>query len=183
MSSECSPLTRLASPASLGNRNGPVILNPELEMDMTATKTLFVVRATEAAGDDYPNNRYEDGFRGGYTIAESPRIGDVILDVLTIRTYQGGSKYRIDSAAAWAKDLRLEISASANWGDQYEPGAEIELRDAAVSALLHGQESSPHYGVASCEFGPIHWLRWSLAPDESTPSEKVLGDVLTPVAS
>lgn len=118
----------------------------------TEIKAIYVVKTTL----DDAKAKYDESFRGGYRIVSKPMVGDAILDVLTVTKH--GDRLQVSSEAAWAEGS-LKLASTWSWGDQYEEGAELELRDACLSALFYGpgEESTVNFGENNDPLFPLTW--------------------------
>lgn len=94
---------------------------------------LFVTKPTDITDDQ---RRMDHAPRLNGLITSEPEIGDQVIDQLQIFESEDGSFVAYSRIHG-----PLKLTATANWGDQYEPGAEIRLANECLRLAMHGGES------------------------------------------
>ena len=142
------------------------------------TRTLYVVKFSEGSADRHTRRCYLPGNpdrwnKGGFIVRRA-EIGDVIMDRLHIfkvgerisvisnvdnRTHLGdrGEFLGIDMS----KIYRPDITASLEWGDDYQEGGEYEAAGDIISSLFYepGQRIPGWQGGSA---PPLHCLVYAL---------------------
>ena len=128
-------------------------------------KTLYVVAVTniktynDEDGEEYQKDVVERSF------TSDVQLGQTVVDVIRVSANNDGDirfESQLKQSPSFVLDgyrwdehpkewilRKVDITATCNWGDQYEEGAEYDLRDEIITEWLQGREAALHQLVYS----------------------------------